>query len=135
MLICTACNLASPVITGFLFEMLAGRGRSISQYPAFFAVFAAIYIIEPLLTRVYVRQMCAAAEKVRPPARDAAPQGSDLVLRNASLDCGDAVSGFDIQRLTLVPRNSAGTPQPDARCRINGSHPARQKTRVLSPDW
>lgn len=65
MLICTACNLASPVITGFLFEMLAGRGRSISQYPAFFAVFAAIYIIEPLLTRVYVRQMCAAAEKVR----------------------------------------------------------------------
>lgn len=64
MVICTACNLASPVITGFLFEMLAGRGRSISQYPAFFAVFAAIYVIEPLLTRVYVRQVCAAAEKV-----------------------------------------------------------------------
>ena len=67
MLICTACNLASPVITGFLFEMLAGRGRSISQYPAFFAVFAAIYIIEPLLTRVYVRQVCAAAEQVISP--------------------------------------------------------------------
>ena len=63
-MVCTACNLASPVITGFLFEMLAGRGRSMSQYPIFFAVFAAIYVIEPLLTRMYVKQVCAAAEKV-----------------------------------------------------------------------
>lgn len=66
MLVCTACNLASPVITGFLFEMLAGRGRSMSQYPVFFAVFAVIYVVEPLLTRIYVKQVCAAAEKVPP---------------------------------------------------------------------
>ncbi len=60
-----ACNLASPIITGFLFEMLAGRGRPVSQYPAFFAAFAAIYITEPLLTRVYIRRVCYAAENVR----------------------------------------------------------------------
>ena len=61
---CAACNLASPIITGFLFEMLAGRGRPVSQYPAFFAAFAAIYIAEPLLTRVYIRRICYAAENV-----------------------------------------------------------------------
>ncbi len=45
--------------------MLAGRGRDISQYPAFFAAFAAIYVAEPLLTRVYIRRVCYAAENVR----------------------------------------------------------------------
>ena len=50
---CTACNLASPILTGFLFEMLVGKGRhSLAEYPLFFAAFAAIYVLEPLLTRV-----------------------------------------------------------------------------------
>lgn len=62
---CTACNLSSPIITGFLFEMLVGRSQySLQRYPAFFALFAAIYVIEPLLTRVYIKNMCAAGEKV-----------------------------------------------------------------------
>lgn len=65
LLVCTACNLSSPIITGFLFEMLVGRSQySLQRYPAFFALFAAIYIIEPLLTRVYIKNMCAAGEKV-----------------------------------------------------------------------
>jgi hypothetical protein len=65
LVVCTACNLSSPIITGFLFEMLVGRGQhSMQRYPAFFAIFAAIYIIEPLLTRVYIKHMCAAGEKV-----------------------------------------------------------------------
>lgn len=65
LVVCTACNLSSPIITGFLFEMLVGRGQhSMQRYPAFFAIFAAIYVIEPLLTRVYIKHMCAAGEKV-----------------------------------------------------------------------
>lgn len=51
---------------GFLFEMLVGKSsHSLQEYPKFFAVFAAIYVIEPLLTRVYIKNMCAAGEKVR----------------------------------------------------------------------
>lgn len=65
LMVCTACNLSSPVITGYLFEMLVGRGAySLQQYPTLFALFAAIYVIEPLLTRVYIKHMCAAGEKV-----------------------------------------------------------------------
>lgn len=65
LLVCTACNLASPIITGFLFEMLVGRSQySLQRYPAFFALFAAVYITEPLLTRIYIKHMCAAGEKV-----------------------------------------------------------------------
>eukprot|EP00208_Stichococcus_sp_RCC1054_P006203 CAMPEP_0206138586 /NCGR_PEP_ID=MMETSP1473-20131121/3425_1 /ASSEMBLY_ACC=CAM_ASM_001109 /TAXON_ID=1461547 /ORGANISM="Stichococcus sp, Strain RCC1054" /LENGTH=706 /DNA_ID=CAMNT_0053532061 /DNA_START=385 /DNA_END=2508 /DNA_ORIENTATION=+ len=65
LLVCTTCNLISPIITGFLFEMLVGRGGyALHQYPKFFAVFTAIYVLEPLLTRVYIRNMCAAGEKV-----------------------------------------------------------------------
>ena len=56
--------------TGFLFEMLVGKGGyTLQEYPKFFALFAAIYVIEPLLTRVYIRNMCAAGEKVRVPHR------------------------------------------------------------------
>lgn len=46
--------------------MLVGKSSySLQQYPKFFALFAAIYVIEPLLTRVYIKNMCAAGEKVR----------------------------------------------------------------------
>lgn len=45
--------------------MLVGKGGySLQQYPKFFGLFAAIYVIEPLLTRVYIRNMIAAGEKV-----------------------------------------------------------------------
>jgi ATP-binding cassette subfamily B (MDR/TAP) protein 8 len=62
--VCSACNLASPVISGILFEILTGR-QPMSRYPPFLAALAAIYIIEPLLTRVYIRNACTAGEKAR----------------------------------------------------------------------
>ena len=58
----TFCNLASPVITGILFEILTG-GQLFSQYPKYLAVLGTLYIVEPLLTRVYINNACAAGEK------------------------------------------------------------------------
>ena len=89
-MVCTACNLSSPIITGFLFEMLVGRGQhSLQRYPAFFAVFAAIYVIEPLLTRVYIKHMCAAGEKVI-----AYTLGYRLLQPEARLGCIQLLSGL-----------------------------------------
>lgn len=64
--IATACNLASPVVTGILFEILTG-GRAASAYPKFLGVLATLYIVEPLVTRVYIQNACAAGEKVKSP--------------------------------------------------------------------
>ena len=58
----TLCNLASPVVTGILFEILTG-GQPFSQYPKYLAVLGTLYIVEPLLTRVYINNACAAGEK------------------------------------------------------------------------
>jgi len=62
---CTACNLASPVMTGLLFETLVGR-QPLARYPRYLALLAVMYVAEPLVTRVYIRNACAAGEKARP---------------------------------------------------------------------
>lgn len=62
MALATFCNLASPVVTGILFEILTG-GQPFSQYPKYLAVLGTLYIVEPLLTRVYINNACAAGEK------------------------------------------------------------------------
>ncbi|KAK9823874.1 hypothetical protein WJX72_006089 [[Myrmecia] bisecta] len=63
LLFCTSCNLAAPVITGILFEILVGK-QPLSHYPRYLAVLGVMYICEPLMTRVYIRNACAAGEKV-----------------------------------------------------------------------
>lgn len=63
MVIATFCNLASPVVTGILFEILTG-GQAASNYPKFLGVLATLYIVEPLVTRIYIQNACAAGEKV-----------------------------------------------------------------------
>ena len=102
-----ACNLASPVITGFLFEMLAGRGRDISQYPAFFATFAGIYVAEPLLTRVYIRRVCYAAENVRCSAD---------MSHSRPAACSEHVSGRSTRQVCLGAASDAAR----SRCQIQG---------------
>lgn len=49
-------------MTGILFEILTG-GQPFSRYPKFLAVLGTLYIVEPLLTRVYIQNACAAGEK------------------------------------------------------------------------
>ena len=63
LIFCTACNLASPIMTGLLFETLVGR-QPLERYPRLLALLATMYIAEPLMTRVYIRNACAAGEKV-----------------------------------------------------------------------
>ncbi|BDA40377.1 mitochondrial potassium channel ATP-binding subunit [Coccomyxa sp. Obi] len=63
LLVCSTCNLASPVISGILFEILTGR-QPMSRYPYFLAAMATLYTVEPLLTRVYITNVCTAGEKV-----------------------------------------------------------------------
>ena len=62
---CSACNLASPIVSGILFEILTGR-QPMSRYPYFLGVMATLYTVEPLLTRVYIKNVCIAGEKVSP---------------------------------------------------------------------
>lgn len=63
---CVACNLASPVVSGTLFETLVGRqAGNVKTYGKFFVLMASLYITEPLLTRVYIRNICALSEKVK----------------------------------------------------------------------
>ena len=63
LVIATFCNLASPVVTGILFEILTG-GQAASNYPKFLGVLATLYVVEPLVTRIYIQNACAAGEKV-----------------------------------------------------------------------
>ena len=63
-MVCSACNLASPVLSGFLFEILSGR-QPMSRYLPFLGALSTVYIVEPLLTRVYIQNVCTAGEKVR----------------------------------------------------------------------
>ena len=62
-MICSACNLGSPIVSGILFEILTGR-QPMSRYPYFLGVMATLYTVEPLLTRVYIKNVCIAGEKV-----------------------------------------------------------------------
>lgn len=62
---CVACNLASPVVAGTLFELLVGKQAGNAQtYGKVFAGMASLYITEPLLTRVYIQNICTLSEKV-----------------------------------------------------------------------
>ena len=62
--VCSACNLGTPIVSGILFEILTGR-QPMARYPYFLGLMATLYTVEPLLTRVYIRNVCMAGEKVR----------------------------------------------------------------------
>ncbi|GLC41551.1 hypothetical protein PLESTB_000702900 [Pleodorina starrii] len=63
LLLCTASNLAAPVLSGMLLEMLVS-GQSMAKYAEVFAILAVGYILEPLLTKVYMYNVLSAGEKV-----------------------------------------------------------------------
>lgn len=86
----TFCNLASPVITGILFEILTG-GQPFSQYPKYLAVLGTLYIVEPLLTRVYINNACAAGEKASLAARRSCATDSSSAF-SVSVKCCVAIS-------------------------------------------
>ena len=51
------------MVTGILFQILTD-GQTASNYPKFLGILATLYIVEPLVTRVYIQNACAAGEKV-----------------------------------------------------------------------
>ena len=63
MVICSMCNLATPILSGILFEILTGR-QPMARYPYFLGLMATLYTVEPLFTRVYIQNVCMAGEKV-----------------------------------------------------------------------
>ncbi|EFJ41513.1 hypothetical protein VOLCADRAFT_107667 [Volvox carteri f. nagariensis] len=68
LLLCTASNLAAPVLSGMLLEMLVS-GQSMTKYAEVFAILATGYVLEPLLTKarggvVYMYNVLSAGEKV-----------------------------------------------------------------------
>ena len=54
---------ASPLVSATLFEILIGRQPAVRYHRAL-AVFASLYIAEPILTRVYIRAAVTAGERV-----------------------------------------------------------------------
>uniref|UniRef100_A0A061QMA6 Abc transporter b family member 28-like n=1 Tax=Tetraselmis sp. GSL018 TaxID=582737 RepID=A0A061QMA6_9CHLO len=63
LMLATASNLASPVIVGIIVESLAGQ-LPLAVYQKYLAILAVAYLAEPLLSRVYVYNICQVAEKV-----------------------------------------------------------------------
>ncbi len=90
---CTACNLASPVMTGLLFETLVGR-QPLARYPRYLALLAVMYVAEPLVTRVYIRNACAAGEKARPGRSPWAVGSGQGPLLPSLVACGYARSAY-----------------------------------------
>lgn len=64
LLCCVASNLASPVMSGLLFETLVNRAP-FSSYRTLLAGMMALYVLEPLLSRVYIIHLCSIGEKVQ----------------------------------------------------------------------
>ncbi|GBF88247.1 ABC transporter B family protein [Raphidocelis subcapitata] len=63
LLLCTASNLAAPVLSGLLFETLVQQ-QPMERYAKVFMVLLAGYVLEPLLTKVYMQNAIALGEKV-----------------------------------------------------------------------
>lgn len=63
LLFCVSSNLASPVLSGSLFEVLV-KQQPIEKYGRLLAALAAMYILEPIISGVYVDCMCRAADEV-----------------------------------------------------------------------
>jgi ATP-binding cassette, subfamily B (MDR/TAP), member 10 len=61
---CVGANLASPVLSGLLFETLVLQ-RPFEAYGRILAVLLGLYVCEPLLSQVYIQQVCAIGEKVQ----------------------------------------------------------------------
>uniref|UniRef100_A0A1D2A990 ABC transporter B family member 28 n=2 Tax=Auxenochlorella protothecoides TaxID=3075 RepID=A0A1D2A990_AUXPR len=70
-MVCVACNLVSPVLSGALFENLVQQ-QPFEQYKLLLVGLAATYTVEPLLTQVYIRSACAAGEAVQASLRSEA---------------------------------------------------------------
>lgn len=64
LLVCVGANLASPVLSGMLFETLVMQ-RPFEAYGRLLGVLLALYVIEPLLTQVYIREACTIGENVQ----------------------------------------------------------------------
>ena len=64
LLTCVASNLASPVVSGLLFEALVIRAP-LESYGRLLAIMLGLYIVEPILSQVYIKEICAAGEKVQ----------------------------------------------------------------------
>ena len=63
-----ACNVISPVFSGTLLGLLTGALESSPEiYGKWFSILASLYIIEPILTRTYIKTLCTLAEKVMVP--------------------------------------------------------------------
>ena len=64
LLLCVGSNLASPVLSGMLFETLV-RQAPFSSYRSLLVGMMGLYVLEPLLSRVYVIHLCSIGEKVQ----------------------------------------------------------------------
>ncbi|GAX74240.1 hypothetical protein CEUSTIGMA_g1689.t1 [Chlamydomonas eustigma] len=63
LLICTASNLAAPVLTGLLMETLVQQ-KPVEEYGKLLLILLVGYLVEPFLTKVYMESMVSAGEKV-----------------------------------------------------------------------
>jgi len=64
LLFCVGSNLASPVLSGLLFETLVMK-EPFSTYGTFLTFLVVLYVFEPIISRVYVINVCAIGENVQ----------------------------------------------------------------------
>ncbi|MEW5307776.1 MAG: hypothetical protein WDW36_010152 [Sanguina aurantia] len=63
LVLCTASNLAAPVLSGLLTEALINN-QPLEKYAQIFGILAVSYTLEPFFTKVYMENMISAGEKV-----------------------------------------------------------------------
>jgi len=61
--ICTASNLASPVLSGMLMETLV-KNQPVEQFGKILGILTFGYLLEPLLSKIYMEELIRAGEKV-----------------------------------------------------------------------
>ena len=68
LIFCVCSNLASPVLSGLLFETLVMK-QPFARYGMLLGGMLIIYILEPILSRVYIINACAIGEAVQSSVR------------------------------------------------------------------
>lgn len=64
LVVCTSINLTSPVLSGMLFDTLVQQ-RPLTKYAELFGILLGGYLLEPLLSRLYMENVMVVGEQVR----------------------------------------------------------------------
>eukprot|EP01023_Acetabularia_acetabulum_P060428 TRINITY_DN7264_c0_g1_i1.p1 TRINITY_DN7264_c0_g1~~TRINITY_DN7264_c0_g1_i1.p1 ORF type:complete len:688 (-),score=106.05 TRINITY_DN7264_c0_g1_i1:202-2265(-) len=100
-LICSFCTLTSPILTGYIVEICAGRSP-LSEYPKFLIGLAILYAVEPIMSALYCAKVIKGSEQVMQLLRQE-------VFRNILMQKIDFFDQYSSSKLTGLISNELRT--------------------------